>query len=294
MKTVKIILLLLTFSVLFGCVSKVSEVKTTFDGPFPKRSKNLMHTLGNSFLLKTWSDTISYLVDFRKSDRYNFIIEEETRDTIFQGTICKYRGLYYLNEKINDTTFLIYAIEIYNETIKGLNTKWIQMSKWNEHLEFWLTQEGQEKINSKPSFIICADPTKRIIRLDPDKKELRKFYSAILDSLEPDTILNWVEPIVESPIIKETTKIKEGLTEQLELINNVYPNPAKDHCIIEFNDIDLYYFGLYDETGKLLKRGMLKNKKNKIDLTELNNGIYYIRVHSDQMDDLETIKLIKN
>jgi len=292
--TYKTIFILLIYSLLASCsdTGEFLGIKSSFDSPFPKRNKNLTYALGDEFSIKRGKDTIDFKVTFRKSDRQNFIIEQPNQDTIFAGTVCKYRGLYYFNIQLNDTTYWIYAIAITDQAIKGLQTEWFQMLGWDDEFEFWLTPPGQEKFNKRPSIIKYANPEKQIIRLTPDKKEMKKFYSTLIDSLPADTLVNWTVPITNVEIEKEITDIQETSTDQFEIISKLYPNPANDYCNLELYETEKYQFGIFDINGRLVNSGVLVDKLNKIDLSDLSSGSYFMRVYPADREDTETIKLI--
>jgi len=292
--TYKTIFILLIYSLLASCsdTDGFLGIKSSFDSPFPKRNKNLTYALGDEFSIKRGKDTIDFKVTFRKSDRQNFIIEQPNQDTIFAGTVCKYRGLYYLNTQLNDTTYWIYAIEITDQVIIGLQTGWFQMLGWDDEFEFWLSPPGQEELNQRPTIIKYANPEKQIIRLTPDKKEMKKFYSTLIDSLPADTLVNWTVPITNVEIEKEIADIQETSTDQFEIISKLYPNPANDYCNVELYETEKYQFGIFDINGRLVNSGELMGKLNKIDLSDLSSGSYFMRVYPADSEDTETIKLI--
>jgi len=56
----------------------------------------------------------------------------------------------------------------------------------------------------------------------------------------------------------------------------VYPNPSSDFITIQFNDSEKEQIQVYNSTGQLVKEStVLPN--NKIDISDLLNGIYFIR-----------------
>ncbi len=93
-----------------------------------------------------------------------------------------------------------------------------------------------------------------------------------------------------------------GLNDNENIIlitTNIYPNPFTNATTIEFNLVETknVSISIYDVIGKEIKNIQTKNLhsgKNKItiDLSELNNGIYFCKIKSNE--NLQTIKLIKN
>lgn len=275
-------------SILFGCGNEnpqnelsVFKIKSSFDQPFPKRKKNITQVLGNSFSIKQDNDTINYKVLFNNTTKQNFIIEEEFNDTIFSGTICKYRGLYYFNEEINDTTFWISALKIKNGTIKGLQTSWVQMYAWDKEFEFYPTNFIQ-----KPLTLKYIDTTNNIIRLTPIKKEMRLFYEKIIDSLSTDTLINWEDPITDEMFKKDSSIINNSIS------HKIYPNPAKNNFTIELKNSDYYSYSMFDENGYIGSSGKLTQQLNTINISNLKSGTYFIKIYNSEKEISETQKLI--
>lgn len=81
-------------------------------------------------------------------------------------------------------------------------------------------------------------------------------------------------------IISNTVSIED------ENINNsvsLYPNPAKDKLIIKFeqNNLEMVKISIYDAMGRKLfidEKRLISNNEIKIDLKELNSGIYFIQL----------------
>lgn len=74
--------------------------------------------------------------------------------------------------------------------------------------------------------------------------------------------------------------------EQNEFNPNLYPNPAKNYIFID-NIAPLDYV-IYDVVGKVLKKGTT-HKTNKINVSELEKGIYFIKLSKGQTQSLHKI-----
>ncbi|MCB9235716.1 MAG: T9SS type A sorting domain-containing protein [Bacteroidia bacterium] len=72
----------------------------------------------------------------------------------------------------------------------------------------------------------------------------------------------------------------------------VYPNPAQDKVQVELDDFHEIKWGLRDLSGKLLRSGKLHSQKTEIDLSGLNQGIYFLQFQSESGHKI-TRKLIK-
>lgn len=70
---------------------------------------------------------------------------------------------------------------------------------------------------------------------------------------------------------------------------SVYKNPSSDYITIQFNNSEKENIQIYDVKGKLVKEKTILNHQ-KMDISELLNGIYFIRVDNN---NLLTQKFIK-
>lgn len=83
-------------------------------------------------------------------------------------------------------------------------------------------------------------------------------------------------------------------TKQPELSNSVMisPNPTKDIFKIKANEI-LGKVEIFDTTGKLVKKVQPTNLEESINISELENGVYYLRIYSNS-GFLKSDKIIKS
>jgi len=251
--------------------------KTTFDSPFPKRNRDLTSILGDNLTIKSGTDTLALTISAFKN--YNLITNSHTDDTLFKGTVCKFRGLYYFSQQINDTSFFIYAVKLTDNLVYGLFTGWSQTSIVENAIE-----NGQyQKIIKYRS----ADK----IRLHPDKRELKNIFSVIINSIPPDTILQFQET---APALTDTTKIVTQIDpEDFEFFSNVYPNPTTDYVNIELQQKGNITYKLTDISGKKVLQGQFSDTKNKIDLSGQPAGIFYLILYNPTDNHKETLKIIK-
>ncbi|MBI5538961.1 MAG: aryl-sulfate sulfotransferase [Bacteroidia bacterium] len=88
----------------------------------------------------------------------------------------------------------------------------------------------------------------------------------------------------------------ECSTTNIKIINNkennisVFPNPGSDKIYIK-GLVTSYSYKIYDITGKILITGNSNNEQN-INISKLTDGIYFIKINSDNI--VETFKIIKN
>lgn len=255
-----------------------SSIKFTFDAPFPKRNRKLTHILGDTLHVYWKCGQTTYKVISTR--KYNLIIDTEFGDTIFKGTVCKYRDLFYFSEKIDDTSYRIFALNITDSLIYGL-----------QHYYQYAQIDSLIDRGKYPKLVKFINQDKTTIRLQPDKKELRKLYSSILSKTTPFEII-------------KTTTDDEASTQQddivapiepddFDMIANVYPNPVVDMLTVELQQQVSATYHLSDLNGKILLKGQLNTIKNKIDMGDLAGSIYLLTIiGSDQQ--IETVKIIKS
>lgn len=264
---------------LSSCTGNVEIMfpKTTFDSPFPKRNRDLTNILGSNLTIKSGKDTLKLAIYAFKN--YNLIIESNTGDTIFKGTVCKFRGLYYFNQQLNDTSYWIYAVKLYDNLIYGLNSAWVQTLLVDKAIE-----DGRHKK------LVKYQSAERI-RLHPDKRELKNLFSAIIDSITPDTILQFRET---AQILTDTSKVVALIDpEDFEFFSKVYPNPVIDIVNIELQFKSKIAYQLKDLNGKTVLQGQFTNVTNKIDISGQTSGIYYLTLINSTDNQKETTKIIK-
>lgn len=250
--------------------------KTTFDSPFPKRNRDLTNILGDNLIIKSGTDTLTLTISAIKN--YNLIIDNKTGDTLFKGTVCKFRGLYYFNQQLNDTSYWIYAVRLDDNLIYGLNSALGQTLLVDKAIE-----NGQHKK------LVKYLSTGRI-RLHPDKRELKNLFSVIIDSIPPDTILQFH---VTSPLLTDTTNVVTQIDpEDFEFFSKVYPNPTTDFVNIELQQKNKFIYQLTDLNGKTVLQGQFTNTKNKIDLSGQSAGIFYLTLINTINNQKETTKII--
>ena len=279
MKTLLNIIILTIIFALTSCGGNLNEPNITFDSQFPKRNKNLANILGDELKIKSGEDTLIYKITSSKNN--NLIINSKTRDTVFFGTVSKFRGLYYFNEQLNDSSYWIYAVKISDNLIYGLNTAGAQL--------YYVDQAIKNGNNRKLIKYINSDTS--VIRLHPYKRELKKLFSSIISNFLPDTILNYQETY--SKIQDATSTLTVIDPEDFNYISKAYPNPTKDILNIELQQKSKSTFQLTDLSGKIVLQGQLNEIINKIDISKQQIGVYALTIVNTAEEEKETIKIIK-
>ncbi len=259
------------------------NLQNTFDAPFPKRNRNLAKILGDTLLIRGkcggW-DIKTY--NIKSNKKSNTITDVNTGQVIFKGTVCKFRDLYYCSEKLNDTSYRIFALKITDSLIYGLQN----------YFQYMQTDTTIVK-GGYPKLVKYIDKNKKIIRLQPDKRELKKLFTSIIAKTEPLEIIN------SNKVSNASAKNDEDETatllepDEFETISKVYPNPATNILNVDLyqNNVEIPYY-LTDLTGKIVMQGQLQVTENKLDIGQLASGIYSLTIVTKEKQK-ESVKIIK-
>jgi hypothetical protein len=148
---------------LFSCketktgTEEVIVIRNSFDSAFPKNNKRLANILGDVLMLKNGEDTLTLKIT---STKENNLVLATTGDTVFFGSVCKYRELYYLSQKVNDTAYHIGAFKIKDNLVYGLTSQWAQ----HYEIDKKIMKGGHKplvKYISRDTTVIRLLPTKR-------------------------------------------------------------------------------------------------------------------------------------
>lgn len=253
-------------------------IRSSFDAPFPKNNKNLSNILGDELILKREYDTLTLKITSTKTD--NLIIDARTKDTVFFGSVCKYRDFYYFNEKLDDTTYHLSAIKIKGNLIYGLTNRFIQFQEVDDQI----MQGGNKKL------VRYFSPDSTVIRLHVDKKEMKNLFTTIISTVVPDTILNYNNSYSEVPDTKETiTNVEQ---DENASAFKVYPNPVTDYLTIALKHKGKSSFQIADLSGRTILHGQLNEVVNKIDLNKQPGGIYLLTVINSENNETEAKKIV--
>jgi hypothetical protein len=253
-------------------------LKSTFEAPFPKRNKDLASILGEKLTLWNGTDTLRYRIT--STAKTNLVTDAGTGDTLFSGTVCRFRGLYYFSQQLNDSSYWIFAVKIQDSLIYGLSDPYRQM------------QAVDKKIRSgaSPAIVKYIDTGKNMIRLKTDKKELQHLYTSVLENMNPDVILSYATPPPKAQKPKATAA---GETDEFELLSNLYPNPTSDHLTVELQLNHRVDYSLTDMYGRTVLQGRFTEMRNQTDLSKLKDGIYVMTLSNPSDRHIETIRVVK-
>lgn len=107
------------------------------------------------------------------------------------------------------------------------------------------------------------------------------------------TIRNWSMTMPENSEIIVNRNAKPFIkNSSISNLVNIYPNPANSVLYISLNcDIDVSSeISIFDLNGRLIKQSKIKSENDQISLSELSDGVYFIRVFVN--NEITTHKLV--
>ena len=81
------------------------------------------------------------------------------------------------------------------------------------------------------------------------------------------------------------------LYEEIDCLK-LYPNPTSDYFKIE-SDFNSFLVSICSMDGRIQKELSLQNNYEEIDITQLPNGLYFIKIYNLKNDDFCIQKIIK-
>jgi hypothetical protein len=250
---------------------------TTFDAPFPGRYCTLTDLLGDRLLLKREADTLALKIS--ATGKNNLIVDERTGDTLFDGKASMFRGLCYLSQQINDSSYWIHAVRITDDAVHGLTSAWEQT----------MLVERAVRGGRHPKLVQRITDTE--IRLHPDRKAMRMLFSSIIDSIRPDTIIR--SHVAPAALRDGAWQPEEIGPEDLEILSRVYPNPTTGILNINLRrKADILYW-LEDPNGRVVMEGRPIDTEVSIDLSGLPDGIYILTLMDPIRGWKERVRVVK-
>lgn len=88
------------------------------------------------------------------------------------------------------------------------------------------------------------------------------------------------------------TNSTAGITENAKGDITVYPNPARNFVNISANGIANGFVHIYSTTGKVVAQKAIANGTSKVNVNNLDNGVYIYTIQNSQGEILKTSKLV--
>lgn len=98
---------------------------------------------------------------------------------------------------------------------------------------------------------------------------------------------DFVYPFLTKIDIPELTNIIDEPDQNLTI---VYPNPATDHIFIRAEQAESYV--IFNNRGEKMKEGLFAGNVHKVDIKELDSGIYIILLNADKEGTIRASKFI--
>lgn len=306
----KYILIFILSGLILGCENSGLKIpscpKSYFTEPFPKRSINLTLRLGDSVLIEIATasepiavelndslvikqgyhiDTVRLGISFDRKTKLTTITDLIDIDTVFQGFVSKYRGIYYLTEKKTDTTYWIGAMNVEFDSIQGFGMIREQMCELEDFAEQ----------NLESGIIQKADTSNGIFEFNADKKLIREIYPKLIENYPKLRIISdnfdyenndWEQIQNELPVDKRFDLVQD------KIVESVFPNPANDFVEIDFNEFGSYVIQLINSSGHIVTTKKIKDINLMIALSDFETGFYILRIYSPNDKLMETHRLI--
>jgi hypothetical protein len=116
--------------------------------------------------------------------------------------------------------------------------------------------------------------------------------SVIVESTENNNCY-FVSPNLNDLIYTPNTVSLKGIAKASNK-TLTYPNPASENIVFEQNKINNETLTIYNVTGKLSKTIVLNKLKTKVDITDLNKGLYLYSTMNNEGNITSKGKFVKN
>lgn len=253
MRTVSFLGLVL---LLAGCEG-TSGPEAQFDPVAVRRPLNLARKLGPALTLAGVNDTFQLRLTFDGATGRT-IFTTPTDDTVLVARVFRFRGLYYLVESGTHGADWVHAARIGRGQVQGLGTGYEQMRALSEQ-----TRNGA--FSELVRFRSAANDS---LRLRFDRRQLRSFYAAQLDSLPIYRLLGAEHP----------TAPAEGPAPPAAAGLGPYPNPAQQQTTLDFPTAANRLVTLYNNQGYAIRTFPATDARLTFSVADLPAGNYVVRI----------------
>jgi len=115
------------------------------------------------------------------------------------------------------------------------------------------------------------------------------YYTSYLGVITPSSAIQ--HPMIVGGKVDSLTISNIDLYEEIDCLK-LYPNPTSDYFKIE-SDFNSFLVSICSMDGRIQKELSLQNNYEEIDITQLPNGLYFIKIYNLKNDDFCIQKIIK-
>jgi len=189
-----------------------------------------------------------------------------------------------LNGRLNNTQTPTIAVEVHNSA----NTTWLEnMITWNNKPAADAAILATTSVNSTTNQYYEWDVTNHIASLRSSGINTVTLKLLNSNSSNNQVIFNSKEAAANGPQLvvidaggSITRRAEAGENNTLQNIF-IYPNPVKDELIIH-NNSETALMKIYDLSGKLIKQHFLTGSTTQVDVTNLKNGMYLLKIDNEK------------
>ncbi len=280
------LIVILFFSVACDDVQVVEKpIISRFTTTFPEKGMNFSRAVNGKLNIKIDSNIYEFNVDYYRADRTT-VITDNNGNELYNGPVCKYRGLYFFQQLTNDSLYWFSAVEINNNSIKGFLDFENQMKWLDDTLDYYMQPNIEQ-----PEFLTTCN--ENIITIITDKKVMINLYTKILEEMETFELVE-IEAVEEDNNLDSNNNKTAPVVEiEKEIITSFLPNPVVDIAKVTFSDKSKYKFFVTDIKGNV--RIDERCKCNEIDLNaaELESGTYVFTVIDLKSKNKQVLQFIK-
>lgn len=115
------------------------------------------------------------------------------------------------------------------------------------------------------------------------------YYTSYLGVITPSSAIQ--HPMIVGGKVDSLTISNIDLYEEIDCLK-LYPNPTSDYFKIE-SDFNSFLVSIYSIDGRIQKELSFQNHYEEIDITQLPNGLYFIKIYNLNNDDFCIQQIIK-
>lgn len=254
-----------------GCDEPAEDYGTTLSGQFKKKKLDLRWALSDYFSVMESSDSsvTSYEVSYDRPTRTNFVTEKSSGDTVFTGYAMKYKGLWFLEQAVSDSTFVLNAIKIRNGSVYG----WLETDEQMRRLDSVAGTGALDDLVQKQS--------EKLTIVDANRKAITKYFQSWVASAEEKFLVDQGK-IDFVAIESDVTGIDGG--DVIRMLETLYPNPANDKFRLGLYETRELRVKIFDLRGQLVVNEIQNTQDKEYDVSAWEPGVYVVSLRDPVTD----------